>query len=113
LKSLPKLFPALVLIAVSMGTGVALHAAFGPEPEPVAQADSPTLASKQLVGLVYGHIMANTSEGNSVLAQSCLYRETEEPSAAADYQGNGQWVVTTPGGCTFVVNDQTGKVTGP
>ena len=100
---------AVVLVALA---AIACGAAAEVEmPTSPAVQDSPLLSENEVVGLVYTNVLTVISPRlrGALLVNMCL---GGEPSAT--YKGDGTWVVVHGrGNCTFVVNDRTGKVTGP
>lgn len=75
----------------------------------------PMLTSAQAYGVVKSRILASPSRQDGLLGLfRCLVApEGRRSLKMVDHLDGGTWVITTESGCVFLVDDRTGKVTGP
>ena len=76
------------------------------EVPPQRDLDRPRLSEEDALGLVSTYLQPHLVKGDPL--GRCLFAGTR----SAEYLGEGTWV-TRFTGCTFLVDDHTGKVTGP
>lgn len=89
-----KIVAVVLLVAVSMAAGAAIYPHFVPPPEPVVEADSPTLTEAEATAVVKTRLAKRTAPGGQF---DCLAYWTYGANINhwnADYRGDGVWVVT-------------------
>ena len=101
-RKLTLLSGAVLVALVAIGcSGAATGGGGLPSPTP----DIPMLTEEDVLGLAFTRM----SMSGKVTIAFCLL---EVESQSATYKGDGTWIAKY-GGCTLVVDDSTGKVTGP
>lgn len=96
MKLASKIVAVVLIVAVSMGAGVAIYAQFGPSPEPVVEADSPTLTEDEVIAVVKTWLANRPGAIQNGVVWDCLslYSFWQLDHWEARYWDDGNWFVT-------------------